>query len=294
VTGTAPSVRGATNVDQSRIASLFERAEAKKWGIPLEAFAEAIEASVAHAFTGRERTRAAVDRYMASLHLADLALACACLRGSADAWEAFVREYRPVLYRAADALDPSGGARDVADALYAELYERRLLTYFHARSSLGTWLRAVLSQRYIDRVRAGRRYAPLSDDDDSSVVAAPATSSPPDPDRVRLFPLLMMALKRAVAVMDPRDRLRLACYYSQDLTLAQTGRMLGEHEATVSRQLARTRRKIRDAVERHLREDARLSEAEIAACFDSAVADPGALDVQALFGRKNSAADRSS
>ena len=31
-------------------------------------------------------------------------------------------EYRPVLYRAADALDRGGGAREIADSLYAELY----------------------------------------------------------------------------------------------------------------------------------------------------------------------------
>ena len=34
-------------------------------------------------------------------------------------------EYRPILYRAADALDPSGGARDLADSLYADLYGLR-------------------------------------------------------------------------------------------------------------------------------------------------------------------------
>jgi RNA polymerase sigma-70 factor, ECF subfamily len=277
----------------TRITRLYEQSGATTWGVPVETFAEAVERSVTHAFTGRERTTVAVDRYLAALHASDLALACACLLGHADAWDAFVREYRPVLYRAADALDPAGGARETADALYAELYERRLLTYFHARSSLATWLRAVLSQRHVDRLRAARRLEPLVDDDDG--VAAPrAPSSSIDPDRVRLFPLLMRALRVAVAGLDARDRLRLACYYSQDLTLAQTGRLLGEHEATVSRQLARSRRKIRDAVERHLRDEARLSDAEIAACFDTAVADPGALDVQALFGRKNSPADRSS
>ena len=82
-------------------------------------------------------------------------------------------EYRPVLYRAADALDRGGGARELADSLYAELYgikdrpgdRRSLFHYFQGRSSLATWLRAVLAQRYVDRLRAQRRFEPLPDEE---------------------------------------------------------------------------------------------------------------------------------
>ena len=93
-----------------------------------------------------------------------------------------------------------------------------------------------------------------------------------------------------------RDRLRLACYYAQELTLAQTGRMLGEHEATSSRQLARTRRAIRKAVERHLRAEAGLADAEIARCFECVAEDAGRWICRAAdeLGRKKSALDRSS
>ena len=82
-------------------------------------------------------------------------------------------EYRPVLYRSADAIDPGGGARELADSIYADLFglqerdgERRsLFRYFHGRSSLATWLRAVLAQRYVDRVRSSRRLTPLDDEE---------------------------------------------------------------------------------------------------------------------------------
>ena len=95
----------------------------------------------------------------------DLELARQCAAGEEPAWERFVLEYRPLLYRAADALDSTGGARDLADSLYADLYgmpeggnERRsLFRYFQGRSSLATWLRAVLAQRYVDRLRAQKR-----------------------------------------------------------------------------------------------------------------------------------------
>jgi len=41
----------------------------------------------------------------------DLELARQCAAGDEQAWERFILEYRPALYRAADALDPSGGSR---------------------------------------------------------------------------------------------------------------------------------------------------------------------------------------
>jgi hypothetical protein len=58
--------------------------------------------------------------------------------------------------------------------------------------------------------------------------------------------------------------------------------VLRESEATVSRQLARTRRAIRDAVERRLRTEG-LGDAEIAECFESATADPGEIDLNRVL-----------
>ena len=78
-------------------------------------------------------------------------------------------------------------------------------------------------------------------------------------------------LAAAIAALEPRDRLRLACYYAQEMTLAQIGKLTREHEATVSRQLARTRRAIREDVERRLRDEHRFADAEIEECFASIV-----------------------
>jgi len=229
-----------------------------------------------------------------SPYAADLELAGLCAAGNAQAWERFILEYRPVLYRAADALDPSGGARELADSLYAELYgvrdgvgERRsLFQYFQGRSSLATWLRAVLAQRYVDRLRVQRRLAPLADDERVASPAAHAATDraePPDPDRGRYLSLVRRALGRAVARLSDRDRLRLGCYYVQELTLAETGRLLKESEATASRQLARTRRAIRADVERQLRGEAGLTGDQIDACFASVADDPGPLDLKKVI-----------
>ena len=247
---------------------------------------------------------------MESRYAADVELARLCERGDENAWERFIREYRPILYRAAEALDPSGGAREIADSLYAELYgvrgaaggARSLFRYFEGRSSLATWLRAVLAQRFVDHVRARRRLEPLPEDEAADATAERsgsigAADDPSNVDRPRYLALVRDALGRAIARLGGRDRLRLACYYVQELTLAETGRVLAEHEATVSRQLARSRRTLREAVELELRESAGLSEAEIAECFASVAADPGPIDLTHVFGgvadRKEPAAGRS-
>ena len=299
-------------IDDRLVARLYRQSDAERWRVPVDRFARVLESSAERAFAAGPSEpdgppAREIERYLSALHLDDLALATACAAGDEQAWEHFVLEQRPLLYRAADALEPNGGARDLADSLYADLFglgghagERQsLFRYFHGRSSLTTWLRAVLAQRHVDRLRSRRRTEALPDDD--SAEALPARARPLEPERDRYLRLMRRALTHTVAALAPRDRLRLACYYAQDLTLAQTGRVLGEHEATSSRQLTRTRDAIRTAVERSLKTEAGLSSSEIADCFASVTEDSGSLDLHAVLGagdsaglaRKKRAVDRS-
>ena len=290
-------------IDARLVDRLYVRANARRWHVAKERFAEALETSAQRAL-GAQRVSRNVEQYLTGLHLEDLALACACADGDEGAWDHFVLQHRPLLYRAADALDPGGGARDLADSLYGELFGLRerggerqsLFRYFHGRSSLITWLRAVLSQRHVDRLRSHRREDALPEEDSPQAVVAPVREV--DPDRRRFVTMIQAALARSVASLPPRDRLRLACYYARELTLAETARVLGEHEATSSRQLTRTRKLIRTEVEHALRADERLNEAEIEQCFTCVVEDPGTLDLGRMLAtelqRKESTVDRSS
>jgi len=282
---------------------LFKEAGAARWDLPPAAFDAALERSAAKHFAGREPGSADLDRYLKALHLSDLALACACALGHDAAWDHFVAAFRPSLYRAADAIAPGGGARDAADALYAELYglknkdgaRQSLFKYFHGRSSLATWLRSLVTQRYVDQIRAGRRLDPLPED--TSAAAMTAQPAAIDPDRARFAAAMRQSLGLAIAALEPRDRLRLGCYYAQEMTLAKIGRLIGEHEASVSRHLTRIRRAIREDVERRLRIEHRFNDREISECFASMTADTGSIDLGDWLdpgeGRKKSAADRS-
>lgn len=261
-----------------------------------------MNASVRRVFAAGEPPRRELERYLAGLHLEDLALAGACALGREAAWDHFVVQHRPVLYRAADALDPTGGMRELADSLYADLYgigsasdRRSLFRYFHGRSSLATWLRAVLAQRYVDTLRSRRRLEPLPDDES---LAPGAVAPQSDPDRDLLVRSVSTAMQAAIGRLVAKDRLRLRSYYVTQLTLAQIGRITGEHEATVSRNLARTRRALRDELERSLREEAQLTREQSDRAVELALEDPGSLNLQQAFDassdRKESSRDRSS
>jgi RNA polymerase sigma-70 factor (ECF subfamily) len=228
----------------------------------------------------------AIQAYLNSLHAADLALACACSEGNAAAWDFFMARFRPELYRAGRAIARESAGRELADSLYAELYGLRevagqrksLFDYFLGRSKLTTWLHAILAQRHVDGIRRARRTEPLeegeagepSSTNSAASLAGSAVASSPDPERNRFLAILQVVLTAALDALAPRDRLRLAYYYVEGLTLAEIGRLVGEHEATVSRKLERTRREIRKHVEGALRQEKKLSAAQLQLCYEYA------------------------
>lgn len=263
------------------------------WALTRSEFQIALERGVAQRFSemllsGAIPADKHVASYLDALHARDLAMALACGAGNEAAWEIFVTEHRQELYRAARAIvgkdasnDPA--ARDLADSLYADLYGLResegarksLFDYFHGRSKLSTWLRAVLAQRYVDEIRRTQKMQPIENEegDEHLAIAGRAETAKADafdPERPKHLAMLQGALVAGLDALTPRERLRLAYYYSDGRTLAEIGRMLGEHEATVSRKLDRIRRDLRRAIETRLRDEKKLSKAQVQACFEYA------------------------
>src|SRR5947207_11451654 len=246
----------------SLVEKLYAESQAARWGLTLERLALALERSATKRFADAAPPRQKLEDYLAGLHLEDLALATACAAGCEAAWEHFFATYRQYLYSAAAAITrrPLGDAYacEFADSLYATLYGREtalgrvsLFHHFHGRSKLSTWLRAVLAQRYIDVLRQEKRLERLEDNDGFEKVLAPKHKTdwePSDPRRARYLQLLAAALKQAIASLDPLDRTRLISYYLNDLTLAEIGKAMNEHEATVSRKLERVRLELKDKV----------------------------------------------
>src|SRR5262249_4110863 len=86
-----------SRLDEELVGRLYARAGAERWGVTRSCFAQALAASLHRADVG-DQTPSGIERYLASLHLEDLALACACATGSEAAWDHFIAEHRPVLY----------------------------------------------------------------------------------------------------------------------------------------------------------------------------------------------------
>src|SRR6266699_2262772 len=202
----------------------------------------------------------------------------------------------------------SAEAGDLADSLFSELYglaagqgaKRSLFRYFHGRSSLKTWLRAVLAQRHIDSIRAGCRFEELGEDETGEgpprALLGPQMQ-PSEPHRERYVASFTLPVQMALERLEPQEKERLRLYYAEEKTLAEIGRLLGEHESSVSRHLDRVRRDLRRAVEDILRQgigaangsaiQPGLSDAEIALCFEYS-AEETPIDLDKLLPRAKS------
>lgn len=253
--------------------ALHGEAMCERWGLCQEAFAESLRRSADKRFGGAQPDPSEVELYLRALHLQDLALACACSEGIEKAWEFFIAHFRQDLRNAASAMLRGSGSADdaraeeLADSLYAELYGLRsradgrrksLFEYFHGRSKLSTWLRAVLAQKQVDMIRTSGKTISLEDELEGAApheLAGRTTSVHIDPDRGTYLGRFDAALSASLADLTPRERLILAYYYVDQITLAEIGRLLGDHESTVSRQLDRLRRSLHESVTQALRRE---------------------------------------
>jgi RNA polymerase sigma-70 factor, ECF subfamily len=195
--------------------------------------------------------------FLRSLRLEDLALATACALGREMAWQRFLVQYRTGLTQAAIAITGSATlGHDLADSLYSELFglravdgERRSpLASYSGRGSLLGWLRTTLAQRHVDHHRRTHRETPLDELD------APAPAQDPAPAAGELS-ALAGAVTRTIEGLSAEDRFFLASYYLDRQPLAQIGRLLHVHEATISRRLKRLVGDVRKQLLRELQSD---------------------------------------
>ena len=263
---------------------LFSISNATAWHVSRSSFAAALWRSFERRFDSDTNAvdRVEGSRFLDSLHVTDLALAIGCRDGDADAWRHLVSTYRaPVDAFARVVLGNSSRASEIADSLWADLYglrssdgaRRSPLQHYGGRSSLMSWMRVVVTRLEADQWRATRRTEALDDERDGNSGVFENGTAAPDPDRARLIGALERSLNEALHALSPDDRLRLSYYYVQDLTLAQTAALIGEHESSASRNLARARTAIRDHVTRTLRREYRFSDDQIEQCFEYATGD---------------------
>lgn len=215
-----------------------------------------------------------ITELLDALHADDLCLAIACERGDEAAWRDLITRYEATVRSAARAHSQNEtDAQDLTQSIWAELHGTRRnkqgspagkLAYYSGRGSLGGWLRAVVGQLAVDLHRRAVRLVQPEDASEFERLAYEAheahggndglrATTPPDPERAlrdqETARDLDAALACAISELAPEDRLLIKLYYFDDLRLHEAGRVLGVHEATASRRLARLHREVRQKVE---------------------------------------------
>jgi RNA polymerase sigma factor (sigma-70 family) len=186
--------------------------------------------------------------HAALLSLDDLYLASACLQGDERAWNEFSRAHFDFMREFARRFLPVQAARDVADEIIAELWTRGRLKQYEGRSTLRTWLGAVVAHAALNSRKSLNRLVPL--EEHTGRPREPAdTAASHEPASEEAAALLRDLLGEAIRTLDAEDRLTLQLYYEQGMTLDELSLLLRASSAAVSRRLKRTRESLRAALE---------------------------------------------
>ncbi len=234
---------------------------------------------------GQSVERSEVKRFVDEIRADDLCLIIACERGDENAWEDLVANFDSTVKSAARKLSSNNeDAEDLASSIWAELYglrqddagnKKSKLGYYSGRGSLGGWLRAVVSQLAVDQYRKLSKFVQLEEERELDYMANEALeltenglgSHNDDPERLlskkRNADDVSEALQASIASLEAEDRLVVKLYYFDDLKLKEIAAMMGYHEATASRKLARVQADIRTSVEMALRDRHGWTEDEV-------------------------------
>jgi RNA polymerase sigma-70 factor (ECF subfamily) len=245
-----------------------------------------------------------VESFIDSMHADELLLVLACERGDEQAWNDLMEQYRAtVLSAARGASAGEAEAEELAQSVWAELYGLRVreggeragkLAYYSGCGSLGGWLRAVVGQLAVDRHRRTSRLVQTEEASDFDRAAGDAehhdgwrAERALDPEselaEAESSRAVEAALGRAVAELSDEDRLLVRLYYLDGLRLKEAGAVLGVHEATASRRLARVHAELRRRVEAVLIKEQRWSREETERAFSELAGARSDTDLRSML-----------
>ncbi|MEW6208230.1 MAG: sigma-70 family RNA polymerase sigma factor [Acidobacteriota bacterium] len=228
--------------------------------------------------------RMSAAKYFESLNCDDLCLALACAKGDDAAWEDFFRDYRSYLVNISRTMtQDAGAAEQLADSTFAELYGLRetdsgrvsKFSFYSGRGSMRGWLRAVVFQLSADSHRQTSRFVQTEEPEDMDRLVGlnegeRALHTDPQYVRERYRGAVADALRRALSDLDPRERLLLAYYYYDEMTLREIGQLFNVHEATISRWLTKVQKRTRKLVEKSLARDHGFKRREVSEAIELA------------------------
>jgi RNA polymerase sigma-70 factor len=260
------------------------------YGIPPESLQIRLKAAV-DKYVLRDDEHASLDvirEFIDKLQAEDLCLIVGCEQGNQRAWNDLVSRFSTTVRSAArSASSNEDGAEDLAQSIWAELHGLRAredgrpagkLGYYSGRGSLAGWLRAVVAQLAVDQHRKQSRLVQTEEDADFDRIkqsqdendwSAHAGPVNPELETAQKFAgaELQQAHSQSISTLAAEDRLLVKLYYFDGLRLREAGAVLGVHEATASRRLARIHTELRRQVENILVEEKGWTQSETAGAF---------------------------
>ena len=271
-------------VNPALLDELWGECSAKAWGLERGEFDRlVILIAMRQSFglgPGAIAGKSEQESFFRGLKLDDLVLATACASGNERAWEHFMAEFGQPLTRAAIAISTNETVgRDLVDAFYAELYglstrdgKRKCpLESYRGRGSLLGWLRTTLAQRFVDHYRRTYREEALDEQTHDAQTSDESRAAAPE-----VVSRLTEAVQDALRDQPAEERFVLASYYLDGRTLAEIGKLLRVHEATVSRRLKRAT----DAVRKRLLKNLEKSGMSRRAAEEALGTDPRDVDLK--------------
>jgi RNA polymerase sigma-70 factor len=229
--------------------------------------------SVVEKYLGPNAAAPAIVNFINNLHTNDLYLAVSCAQHVEAAWDRFYKSYQKYVNDLALSVSQtSDTARELAVNVLEDLFltdrsGRSRIASYEGRSSLAAWLHVIVSHRAInDRELKHNRLEPLE-----YICEIADTASLRDIEAVvrasRYEGMIKNSLKCACSRLDFRERLVLLFRYDQELQVSQIARLLGVSPSTISRQLERSLKKLRECVKSTLASKYRLEQEAIEECF---------------------------
>lgn len=186
---------------------------------------------------------------LASLHLADLYLATACLRDAPGAIAAFERAFGAVIdrgLRGVDAADRADARARVRERLLTDAHGAAKLASYGGRGPLLHWLRitVVRMRKDLSRVAGRRRDRPALDSQTFERAVHPIA----DPEyaylRGHYSEILQEEFSGALGELSPRARNTLRQHLVEGLSTAQLAAAYGVDASTPRRWLAKAREEL--------------------------------------------------
>jgi RNA polymerase sigma-70 factor len=193
-----------------------------------------------------------VDDIAGRLVADDLYLATACAAGDDRAWEEFGARYFTFVRQFAHRTLRDPQASDVADQVIADLWQRRKIARYEGRSTLKTWLGAVVAHAAINAATQARAHAARQAE--QARTDARTASEACDPAIVGdARDRLAHWVADAIRGLAPVERSLLLLYYEQGLTLDEISPIARRSKAALSRRLDRIRQTLRASIDRRAR-----------------------------------------